>query len=193
MWRNLTVSSKCDVSNYYKVKFTSVPATDCPVNPHTDRNTKQAHHCHEACGEFFRNFVKAWKSYWMKKGILTVVHTLVSDVTWITLRRHSRMLLALHSYFDGISYDKKFLLRPLFWKKKCTERTRSSRYCHCIWKYNNESKIHSIDSNKIKDTLENYVFPCVIYKSTRLQAAHCSVQMYHTSCRLQRTKLNIDI
>ena len=71
-----------------------------------------------AANFFFRNFVKAWKSYWMKKGILTVVHTLVSDVTWMTLRRHSRMLLALHSYFDGISYDKKFLLRPLFFKKE---------------------------------------------------------------------------
>ena len=67
---------------------------------------------------FFRNFVKAWKSYWMKKGILTVVHTLVSDVTWITLRRHSRMFLVLHSYFDGISYDKKFLWRISFLKKK---------------------------------------------------------------------------
>ena len=51
-----------------------------------------------------------------------MVHTLVSDVTRITLRTHSRMLLALHSYFDGISYGKKFLLRPLFLKKKNKKR-----------------------------------------------------------------------
>jgi hypothetical protein len=35
-------------------------------------------------------------------------------------------------------------------KKKCAERTRYFRYCHSIWKYNNESKLNSIHSNKIK-------------------------------------------